>query len=116
MRDTSRLGAGKYNIKVVIETPTDAVDSMGAPYITPWAKYAERWASVAATNGREYLQAMTVIQDLAAVVRIRYDSQTAEITPRMRLRKGSRIWNIASAVNDGELNREMVLYCTEVVQ
>jgi SPP1 family predicted phage head-tail adaptor len=114
MRDTSRIGAGKYNTRVKIEKPTDSVGTIGDAQLT-WTKFCDRWAAVDSTNGREYQQAMTIIADLAAIVRMRYDSQTAEITPRMRLVKGSRVWNIASATNQREENKEIVLYCTEVV-
>lgn len=106
--------AGRYNTKVVIEKPTDSVGDIGDSQLT-WDSYCDRWAAIDATNGREYQQAMTIIADLAAIVRLRYDTLTRDITPRMRIKRGSRIWNIASVTNNGEQNREMVLYCTEVV-
>jgi SPP1 family predicted phage head-tail adaptor len=108
------MAAGAYNTRVRIEQPADATDDIGGPDLT-WTKYADRWASVAPSNGREYQQALAVVVDLAAVLRLRYDSLTRSITPRMRIVKGDRLWHIASVANDGERNKEMVLYCTEVV-
>lgn len=107
--------AGKYRTRVTIQQPTDVVGTIGDPQIT-WTKYADRWAAIDATNGREYQQAMTIVADLAAIVRLRYDTSTRDVTPRMRIVKGNRVWNIASATNSGEDNKEIVLYCTEVVQ
>lgn len=106
--------SARYNVRVRIEQASSALDDIGGPDTT-WSKYADRWASVAPSNGREYQNAMAIIADLAAIVRLRYDTLTAAITPRMRIVRGNRLWNIASVANDGEQNREMVLYCTEVV-
>ncbi len=105
--------AGEYRTKVTIEQPNDALDDIGAPYAGTWTKYADRWASIDPSNGREYQQALTVVADLAAIVRMRYDPKTAAMTPRMRIRKGNRLWEIASVADSGERNQEMVLYCTE---
>lgn len=113
-RYATQTRAAKYRTLVVIEKPTDTVEGIGGPDLD-WSKYAERWASIAPSNGREYQNAMAIIADLAAIVRLRYDTLTRDITPRMRIKRGNRLWNIASVANDGEQNREMVLYCTEVV-
>ena len=113
-RYAAQTRAAKYRTRVTIEEPTDVVGDIGDSQLT-WTSYCDRWAAIDPSNGREYQQAMTIIADLAAIVRLRYDTLTRDITPRMRIKRGSRIWNIASVTNSGEQNREMVLYCTEVV-
>jgi SPP1 family predicted phage head-tail adaptor len=108
------IGAGKYRTRVVIEQPTNVVGDYNDPQLS-WATYITRWSELDTGSGREFVRAQQVIPELTAVVRMRSDTGTRAITPRMRIRYGSRYLQIAGVSDDGELRQEVVIWTTEVV-
>jgi len=106
--------SSKYRTRVVIEQPANAVGEYNDPQLT-WTTYATRWSELDTGSGREFVRAQQVIPELAAVVRMRSDSTTRAITPRMRIKYGTRYLNIAGVSDDGELRKEVVIWTTEVV-
>lgn len=108
-----KLGGGKYRHRLRVEKrDEDAVSEMNEP-IESWDLYCERWAEVLPSNGREFAGGDKVASDVTHNVRMRYDSTTAAITPKMRLRSGDRIYNITHATEDGHA-KEMLLMVREV--
>lgn len=109
-----KIGAGKYRTRVVVEQPTNVVGDYNDPQVT-WATYIARWSELDTGSGREFVRAQQVIPELTAVVRMRSDTETRAITPRMRIKYGSRYLNIAAAYEESEMRQEVVLWATEVV-
>lgn len=109
-----KLGAGQYRTKVTIEQPTTAVGGYNDPQLS-WSTYASRWAQVETNSGRELQRAQQTIPETTAVIRMRSDSLTRAITPRMRAKIGNRVLNIAVANDEGELRQEVILWVTEVL-
>tara|TARA_R110000868_G_C10442557_1_gene725493 strand:- start:3 stop:362 length:360 start_codon:yes stop_codon:yes gene_type:complete len=103
-----RIDAGKYRTRCVVEQPVETVADMHSIEIT-WTKYADRWMSFDSAWGNELTQAMTTIPQKRGVIRTKYDSQSAAITPRMRIKIGDRILNIEAADDDNGEHREMVM-------
>jgi SPP1 family predicted phage head-tail adaptor len=104
--------AAKYKTRVVIQSPVETVNSIHEVAIS-WLDYVSRWAMVSPTSGREFQAAMQVVPILQSIVRMRSDSQTRAITPRMRITIDSRVLNIAAVYDETNERREVVLWCVE---
>jgi len=100
--------------KITIQSVTESKDSYGQP-IEAWSTYAIRYADVVPTSGREYVAAQQRYAEEITLLRIRYDSTTKDITPKMRVKYGTRTLNIESAINEQELNKHIQILCREQV-
>lgn len=106
------MRSGRLRHRITVQTPTQATDDRGAPTDT-WATYATRWAAVEPLSGREYFGAQQIASDITHQIRVRHDTVTGAINPKMRISYDSRTFDIESAINTGERDREVVLMCRE---
>lgn len=81
--------------------------------VPEWRPFCTRWAGAANQFGREYQAAMSTQGVVSAVFEIPYDSETVQITPKHRVRIGTRILNITSAFDFDERHEKIVLGCSE---
>jgi SPP1 family predicted phage head-tail adaptor len=95
----------------MIQKATEARDTSGG-VTKSWATFAQVWAAIDPISGREFLLAKQTNATMSHKVVIRY---LDGVVPTMRVSFGGRILNIDSVINTTELNREMVLVCTEVL-
>lgn len=111
--------AGRRRTRVVVEVATDAAANDAGevhPEYLPENSFI-RYAEEMLTSGREFVQAMQVIALLQGVIKLPYDSATAAITARDRVKIGSRVLNLAAPpINDGGQNRTMILWVVEPEQ
>lgn len=118
MRTT--LCAGELRTRVVIERKPTSLDAQGWPDFEEgsWITVCERWAKVEHLQGRELDQARAVQADISTRVTMRYDSETKEITPDMRVcvKETGRLMFAVSAKNPNYDNVAIVLDCREKVQ
>ena len=70
------------------------------------------WASMITTGGREFYAAQRLNAETTAVFKIRY---ITGITPLMRVKFGSRCFNIFNVNNVNEKSEYILLSCKEVV-
>jgi len=105
------MQTGKLRHRVTIETATESLDSYGHPDPT-WTSAVVVWASIEPLAGNELLRAQEVNAEISIRIRIRYH---ASVTPRARLKFGSRYFEILSVANLEERGREMELLCREAV-
>lgn len=103
------IAAGSLRLSVTIEevteTNTDGVVAQS------WSDYADNVrAGILPQSGREFYRAKQVYADMTHLVRIRY---LAGVTPKMRLKLGSRYLNIVSVGNVEERDRVLDLVCIE---
>jgi SPP1 family predicted phage head-tail adaptor len=103
--------AGRLSERVIIQTSTEARDSLGQA-IPTWTTFATRWASIEPLRGDELFKAQTINAELTHQVRIRY---IAGVTPKMRVLYGTRILRILQVADVFEEHRELVLLCAEWV-
>ena len=103
------MRAGTLRHKVVIQKNTPTRDSYGAE-VEAWADYATVWASIEPARGREFWESQQVNAEVTGKIRIRY---LEGITPKMRVKHGSRIFEIISVINPEERNRELQLMVKE---
>lgn len=105
--------AGRLRTRVTVEAVTQTVAANGET-VDSWATFAVRWAGVEPvdTSGRQYGQAAAIQADVTHRVEMRY---LAGVTPKHRIKIGTRVLEIASVANVEERERMTVLMCKEVV-
>ena len=106
------MNAGRLRHRVTVEQPVVSSDGYGGNTVS-WAIFATVWAAVEPLSGREYFQAQQAQATVTHKVAMRY---IPGVTPRMRIKHGSRYLNIISAIDTDERHRELVLMCEEVIQ
>jgi len=102
---------GKLRNRVTIEQVAETQDSDGS-VIETWSNYAGAQAAIEPISGREYFAAQTTQADVTHRISLRYVSG---VTPKMRVKYGSRVFDILSVININERNRELQLMCRESI-
>jgi SPP1 family predicted phage head-tail adaptor len=102
---------GRLRHRIAIERVTETQDTDGTVMET-WSTFATVQSSIEPISGREYFAAQSTQADITHRVIIRYLS---DIVPKMRVKFGSRIFDILSVINDNERNREIQLMCRECI-
>lgn len=105
------MKAGERRHYIIIEQVSESADARNEMTQT-WSEYANAWAEIKPVRGREYFQAHA--ENVAADTRIILP-YIAGITSKMRVRFGSRIYDIETVINIDERNRELNLMCVERV-
>jgi SPP1 family predicted phage head-tail adaptor len=98
----------------ILQRPTETQDSSGA-VIQTWATLAKRRVDVRPISGREFFGNQQDIGEVSHRIKMRYDADIADLSPKDRLSLGGRIFNIQSVHNIQERRREFELMCREVV-
>ena len=105
------MRAGELKKRITIEQPTGTADALGEPVQT-WATWAVLWAALQPLVGTERLQAAQVNANADVKVTIRYYLGLIP-TVKMRIRYGTRMFQIVSVQNIDEHNREVDLLTIE---
>ena len=105
------MEAGKLRHRVQVEERLEEQDATGQE-ITTWRKVGQRWASIEALTGREFIEAQALASDVTCRVRMRY---LADLTPGHRLVAGERVLEIIHVIDRGGRRAEQELLCKEVV-
>ena len=103
------MRAGELRKRITIETPVRSADGVGE-MVPAWSLFGVVWASIEPLSGNEKIQAQQVNANVDIKVTMRY---LAGVVPAMRIRFGTRTFQIASVQNIEERNREMDLVCIE---
>jgi SPP1 family predicted phage head-tail adaptor len=103
--------AGKLRHRITIEQVAETQDSDGS-VIETWSTFANAQASIDPISGREYFAAQTTQADVTHRISLRFISG---VIPKMRVKYGSRNFDILSVINVGERNRELQLMCRETI-
>ena len=91
------MRAGNLDIKIIIQSATDARDAYGA-VIPTWDTFATVWARKKDIRGDEYFAAQQMNARVDAVFTIRYLSGLLET---MRIAYDGKLWDIRSIGNLG---------------
>jgi len=104
------MNPGKYRHKIIFLKNNGGKDEYGEP-ADDWQPFITAWAAVDPLLGNEFLTALTT----AAKVEVKFNSRyISGVTNDMRIQYGSKTYEILSAINVKELNRELLCYCKEV--
>jgi SPP1 family predicted phage head-tail adaptor len=105
------MAYGDYRHRVTIQTPAQGTaDAWGATALT-WADYQTCWAQIETAAPSEQTQGPKTRQQQGLTVRTHY---IAVVTSKMRVRWGSRYFEIQGVENPNNMDRETVLSCSEV--
>ena len=108
--------AGYRRTELVIEQIVDAAANTAGEVLPEVDRViCRRMAAKSTELGREYQAAMTTQSVLNSVYEVPYDDVTCTLTPRMRVRIGTRTLNIASVVDFEDRHEKIVLGLTESV-
>ncbi|HHX62901.1 MAG TPA: phage head closure protein [Epulopiscium sp.] len=103
-----QVDPGKYRHKVTFLHKVKGKDKYGEPF-NSWEPFKQGiWASKDPLLGNEYFTALTVDSKVEVKFNMRY---IPGITNEMRIEHGEEVYEILSAVNVKELNRELLCYC-----
>lgn len=106
------MRAGQLRHRVKIQRPGGSQDETGAP--TGWVDVVTVWASISPASGREIIESDAIREEITHRVQVRnYDG----INTTMRLTGGSlgtRVLNIHGVMNPQDLDRYLILTCSEV--
>jgi len=100
------------NRRVIIERATETTDAEGGIAQT-WATVATVWATIQPLRGDERTSADVVAAETTHKMFMRYSSSLSALTPKDRIKYGSRVFDIQAALNAGEKNRMLELRVKE---
>lgn len=86
---------GELRARLVLEAPARAADDGGGSVVT-WEQVALLWAKVSARGGTESFTHDRVAGSASHEIIMRYRS---DVTPEMRLREGTRIFDVRAAMD-----------------
>lgn len=104
---TARIGALRH--RLTIETPGRTDDGGGGAGVA-WSTFTEVWAAIVPRRGREIVAADRVSGEITHDVWLRYRD---DVTPAMRFRLGTRIFDILAVINDAERGLRLRCPCRE---
>jgi SPP1 family predicted phage head-tail adaptor len=105
------MRAGKMRRRVVLEQPVRTSDGGGGASIA-WSPLATLWAAIQPLSGHERPRFESLEATLSHKITVRFRSG---ISPDMRFRLDTRIFNIRVVRNEDERNRWLICLCEEIV-
>ena len=99
------------NLLASIERRGTAQDGAGQ-VIESWTEQEKAWVSIVPVSGREYFAASGERAEITHKISMAYGPT---VLPRDRITWAGRTFDIRSALNVEERNRELTLMCTEVL-
>jgi SPP1 family predicted phage head-tail adaptor len=110
----------RFRTPAVIERPdpeatADETGKVDLADDANWETYSTVRIELLAVTANERVYAQQPVGDITHRVTMRHNVLTASITPRMRVRVGTRKLNITRAIEVGNPARLIELSCTEVV-
>jgi SPP1 family predicted phage head-tail adaptor len=108
------MEAGRLNHRIVLQSRSSTIDSVGGQ-ATTWTPVATVWAQIQPLSGRELIAAQASQSEISHRITLRYQAAFADpqTVAAMRVVYGSRIFNIAAALNQSENNHTLVLMASE---
>lgn len=107
------MQAGRLRHRVELQRATDAIDAYGDTTPT-WATLATVWAAVEPISGREYFLAQQTNSEVSTRITIRAVPGVI-LTPKDRIRWGSRLFDLQAVIDRDERGRELQLLVIERV-
>lgn len=105
------MRAGWLNKRVTIEQVSRTQNEYGETVET-WSKLRDVWASIEPLRGEEYIASKTMQAGVDHRIRMRYQP---DLTPKHRIKYGSRIFEIESVIHVREAKVETQAMCREKV-
>lgn len=106
------MNPGKFNRLITFQSMQPVFDADGIQIGTDWTDVKSAWAWPKTLSGREYVTAASDRNTRSERWRIRY---TTGINENMRIRYGTRFFNITAILQDDELRQTLTCVCEEVI-
>lgn len=103
---------GEKNKRITIQKNQPVRNSVGEEE-EKWIDVIKVWASIEPLSGKELFQAQQVYAEVSTRIKIWYQPS---ITPDMRILWGTRVFEVLSAINFKEQNKELHFTCKELVR
>lgn len=104
------MQAGQLRHRLEIQTPVDAQDDNGE-VVRTWATVSTVWGEVVPISGNERLKNRQTSADTTHQIRTRYTT----LTPKNRIKIGSKYLYVVSAANVDEHGIELLIQAKEEV-
>lgn len=108
------MRAGRLRKRITIETISATTRNTYGEEIPTWSTYLSAWASIEPLRGREYLDAKAEQAEIETRIRLR-GQPGKTVRPSMRVKYGTRIFQIIDVINVAEAGAELNLMCKELV-
>lgn len=105
------MRAGPLRHRITIQKATETQNAYGEP-VASWSEFVQASASVDPISSREYFSAQRENAEITHRIRMRY---RPNITHKMRVKWGERVFDIRSIINANSRNRSLELLCVEDV-
>lgn len=99
----------KYRHRVDFQSATSTPDDMGG-LADSWATVYQTWAKVRPLQGNERYQAQQAHAETSIAIEMRY---RPEINSSQRIIYRDRVFAILAAINEGMLDKKLILLCSE---
>lgn len=106
---------GERNRRIVVEEDKTTAASTTGGHVPDWATYCKRWAKIAPLGGSEDESGERIHGTRRLRMELAYDTDTAGITHKMRVVRGTRTFEILSVIDPDEAHREIHLITEEQV-
>lgn len=103
------MKSGALRHRLDIQVQQDQRDSFGS-VVGEWQTQFRPYGEITQLSGREYFAAQQFNPEITHKIRLRY---VPGLTPKMRIRLATRIFEINHLLNVDERNKEIELYATE---
>jgi SPP1 family predicted phage head-tail adaptor len=100
---------GRLDQRLVIERETATADGAGG-YTLGWEPFASVWGRIEAVGGGEHVRAMAREAKVAHRIIIR---RLPGVTAEMRIKAGTRVFNIRAVLDSGARQSFLELLCEE---
>jgi len=105
------MNPGQLRHRITIQDLTSTVDAYGSP-TDAWTDICTIWAGIIPLSGRSFFEAEMVNSEVSHKINIRYRTG---IKPDMRVKYGTRYFQIISVINFQEANADVQLMCKELI-
>jgi len=105
------MRAGRLRHRIEIQQDTPVRNDMGEP-VPGWATIHTVWASITPVGGQERFSNNKESAEVSHKIKIRY---LAGLSPAMRIKYGTRIFDIQNVLNYDERNADMEILALEQV-
>lgn len=105
------INAGKYRNIITIQQQATTKDSYGAE-TQEWTDFLKCRALITPISGKDYFAADVIQSETSHRLSMRY---YPGITADMRVNYNDRIFIIQAVINFQEFNKELQLYCKELI-
>lgn len=103
------MQAGTLRKRITLQARSIVQDGLGQQVAT-WTDVSTIWASIEPLGGRELMLAQAIKSESTHKVQTRY---RPGVTAAMRIKYGSRIFNIQNVMDEEERHRLLIINCNE---